>query len=409
MALSDEQAEIMPTLEVGRCYIHNPVVFSDPYMIRFDRADHMYAKMLREKGVHNPVPLDANVQNLAGRTITDKRIKEVAEAFYAARDIKWETFTGDSYAKTRKENEKLEEIVRLQVEKRQKLQKKGLKDIDVDKLRQSVDGLSVEIPKEEIIVQLPAKNLDEVLRYMDYTHFNLDLPNKKEIVAAVIRNHHAITCKSEFYCAATISSVLTKDFPVDIALDVIGRIFLKLIDCKVLSHTLDETNHGLVCINPVFDVKTAGLSADKVRWGGAGKKVEQTAEKGAEQKDGDGPEVPKVTDGEEPVIEVKEVTEADLEDKEEGVINSVQWIVGTHGEERKMFAYVDKYDDNLIEDLFKVYAGALLEGNIDQVFVSGSTEVTDQIREKIPMAMASAQDMDYLTFLTSMKVKSVVN
>jgi hypothetical protein len=409
MALSDEQAEIMPTLEVGRCYIHNPVVFPDPFMIRFDRADHMYMRMLREKGVQNPVPLDANVQNLAGRTITDKRIIEVAEAFYAARDITWEQFTGDSYAKTRKQNEKMKEIVRLQAEKRQKLQKKGLKDIDVDKLRESVEGLNVETSKEEEIVKLPAKNLDEVLKYMDYTHFNLDLPNKREVVAAVIRNHQAITCKSEFYCAATISSVLTKDFPEDIAPDVIGRIFLKLIDCKVLSHTVGENNQGFVCINPEFDVKTAGLSSDKVRWGDAGKNNEQTVEKSTEQEDVGVPEISEVIDGNEPVIEVKEVTEEDLEDKEEGVINSVQWIVGTHDEERKMFAYVDKYDDDLIEDLYKVYASALLDGNIDEIIVSGSTEVTDKIRDKIPLAMSNVQDMDYLTFLSSMKVKSVAN
>jgi len=360
MMLQEEQADIMPSMMPGRCFVHAPNTFPDPFIVKFNRIDEIYKQKLVENGIRNPTPIDPNVRNLAGKTITDNRICEIAAKFYRNLGIVWRPYTGEEFASKRMQLHKEKEIETLIEERNQEAMKQSNKSMDQ--------------------IHLPAKNLDDILTYMRYTKFCPEIPDKKAIILAVMKNHARFSCKSQFYCAENIATSVSNECEM-IAPDIIGRFFLKLIDCGVLKHTVSQ-GHGAVYVIEGFDVSSVGLSPKDVKW-----YIHENREKVTE------------------TTETQSLDVKSLENIEEGDINSIHWISGTNNNQKILYVYVKSVTPKLLSEMFIAACSAGENEKIDTIYVTGKKEVIDTIQNDIPNAMASSKDIEFLKFLTEIKLK----
>lgn len=364
MMLQEEQADIMPSMMPGRCFVHAPNTFPDPFIVQFSRIDEIYKQKLVENGIRNPVPIDPNVRNLAGKTITDQRICDVASNFYRNLGILWKPYTGEEFASKRMQIRREKEIEELIEERNQESMQQPPKTM---------------VQKETIT--LPAKNLDDILNYLKYTKFCPEISDKKAIILAVMKNHARFSCKSQFYCAENIATSVSNECEM-IAPDVIGRFFLKLIDCGVLKHTVSQ-GHGAVYMIEGFDVSTVGLSPKDVKWYIPENKVDIKTES----------------------MEIQPVDVRSLENTEEGDINSIHWISGTNNNQQILYVYVKSVTPQLLSEIYFAACNAEENTPIDTIYVTGKKDVIDTIQNDIPNSMASSKDLDFIKFLTAIKLK----
>lgn len=229
MMLDEDQVQIMTVLEPGRSFILDPNTFSYPYMVQFDRMDEIYHRRLEACGVIDPKTIDENVRNLMGKTIRDERLNEVARDYYRSIGIEWEAYGGVELCVTSAPEIKnrFDEIIKN-------------------------DGMDENVGIINSRFRNPMASVGDVVRYMDEHDMGKDY-DKEVLIHEILKHLRRVSCGDKFLCASAMVKTLKKseDTPQNWSSEIIGNLFLKLIEWGVVEYDSDSR---MIKVKESFDL-----------------------------------------------------------------------------------------------------------------------------------------------------------